>query len=438
MPDNTAGIIRTAIYCRVSSDDQKERGTITSQITALRQLAPNLGLEIIDEYLDDGVSGTLALDKRPEGHRMMEDAEAGRFSVVLFYKVDRLARSLRYLLDTVDYFDSIKVSLRCATEPFETETLVGRMFVQLMGSFAEMERGMILERTTRGRDRVAAEGRWTGGPIPYGYRLDGDGKLIPNWTPREGYPFSEAEIAQRIFQWIGNEQGSAISAAKRLNGEGIPMWRKYQPKGKADPDYRSTATAAWRSTTIARIIRAPIYKGVHIFNGDIERPVTALVDQDVWDRAQAQLISNRNLSTRDTDRKYLLRSLVTCADCGAAYSGMSGSNRYYRCGSQIGSHRASTTEFCNAKMIRADWIEDMVWDVSDVASTEGLLRSLQDTIEGPSDWETRRSVIEGLVSGVLVETTGTKRQKKSKISVTYNFEPVDAAETLTPRRGLSP
>ena len=124
MPNKPAipEIIRAAIYCRVSSDDQKERGTITSQITALRQLAPTLGMEIIAEYLDDGVSGTLALDKRPEGYRLMEDAKAGRFSVVLFYKVDRLARSLRFLLDTVDYFDSVKVSMRCATEPFRIET----------------------------------------------------------------------------------------------------------------------------------------------------------------------------------------------------------------------------------------------------------------------------------------------------------------------------
>ena len=175
MPDNTPAIIRAAMYCRVSSDDQAERGTIASQITALREFAPRWNMEIVGEYLDDGVTGTLALDKRPEGARLMEDAKAGKFEVVLFHKSDRLARSLRYLLDAVDYFNSVDVSLKCATEPFETETPVGRMIVQMMGSFAEMDRGMIIERTTIGRNRVAAQGRWVGGPVPYGYRLDQDG-----------------------------------------------------------------------------------------------------------------------------------------------------------------------------------------------------------------------------------------------------------------------
>ena len=128
-----------------------------------------------------------------------------------------------------------------------------------------------------------------------------------------GYDFSEAEIIQRIFQWVGNEKGSAIDSARRLNDQGIPMWRTYQPRGQKDLDYRSTATATWMSATVNAMIRAPIYKGVHIFKGGSEREVTPLVDRETWDRAQAQLVSNRNLSTRG-DRQYLLRGLIACAD----------------------------------------------------------------------------------------------------------------------------
>lgn len=538
MPDTNGPtqIVKAAIYARVSSDDQREKGTIGSQVTALREFVPRWDMEIVGEYLDDGISGTLPLDKRPEGHRLMEDAKTGLFSVVVFYKTDRLARNLRYLIDAVDYFGSVNVALKCASEPFETETPVGNMIVQMLGSFAQMERGMIAERTITGRNRVAAQGKWTGGPVPYGYRLDSEGMLIPNWTPREGYTFSEAEIAQKIFQWIGQDQGSAISTAKRLNNEGIPMWRKYQTRGKDEPDYKSTTTGTWIPATITRMIRSPIYKGTHVYKGDIEREVTPLVDQGTWDSAQTQLASNRNLSKRPTDRDYLLRGFITCGDCGAAYSGASkpnnsrgGMNFYYRCGSQISSRRAATGVSCDAKLVRADWIEDLVWDyiktsvknpgevleelrtameseladvpkiaehrkelerilrqkenendrmldayrhevmdmetlkehmkrskaeiepvqaeymklmgeesnrattVESIATTEELLQTFRDGIDLPLDWEGRREMVEAFVSGIIVETTGTGRKKKSNISVTYTFAPVGDVEKPTSR-----
>ena len=122
MPDNNGAIIRAAIYCRVSTDDQAERGTIDAQVYALRQTVPHWGMEIVGEYLDDGYSGTLALEKRPKGLRLMDDAKAGKIDVVAFLKTDRLARSLRHLLDIVDFFDGTGVTLRCVQEPFDTQT----------------------------------------------------------------------------------------------------------------------------------------------------------------------------------------------------------------------------------------------------------------------------------------------------------------------------
>ena len=361
--NGTPELVRAAIYARVSTADQEKKETIKPQVAALREFALRWDMEITDEYLDDGISGTLALDKRPEGFRMMQDAADGKFSVILFYKSDRMARNLSYLLDTIKYFDSVNVSMNNLTEPFDTSTPMGTMVLQILGSFAQMERSMILERTTAGRNRKAQEGIWSGGIVPYGFKLDAEGKLIPNCTPRKGYDFSETDIIQRIFQWVGNEKGSAIGTAKRLNEEGIPMWRKYQSRKKAqiEPVYRSTKTGTWMSATVNAMIRAPIYKGVHIYNGDIEREVTALVDEDIWDRAQAQLASNRNLSERG-NRKYLLRGFITCSDCGAAYWGMYRSHRYYRCSSQFSSNKASTGTSCDAKMIPADAVEQEVWD----------------------------------------------------------------------------
>ncbi len=148
------GAVRAALYARVSTDDQRGRQTIDNQVDALRGFAPHSGLNIIDEYLDDGISGTIRLEKRPEGARLVEDAKAHKFDVVIFYKLDRLSRSLRNFLDIVDFAEETGIGLRSMTEPFDTTNPMGRFAVQMMAAVAEMERGTIIERTKMGRARA--------------------------------------------------------------------------------------------------------------------------------------------------------------------------------------------------------------------------------------------------------------------------------------------
>ena len=79
--------LRVALYARVSIEDQAERETIQNQVQVANTLCPAMGLEIVDSYLDDGVSGTIALEQRPEGLRLLEDASAGRFEQVVVYRL---------------------------------------------------------------------------------------------------------------------------------------------------------------------------------------------------------------------------------------------------------------------------------------------------------------------------------------------------------------
>src|SRR5215211_6441771 len=90
----TVGSQRVALYSRVSTDDQTDRGTIKGQRDFLANFAQLYGLEVASEYVDDGFSGTVPLGDRPDGRRLLEDARQGRFGVVLVYRLDRLGRSL--------------------------------------------------------------------------------------------------------------------------------------------------------------------------------------------------------------------------------------------------------------------------------------------------------------------------------------------------------
>src|SRR5215475_15909142 len=107
-----------ALYMRVSTDEQADRGTIATQRDFLRQFASLYQLPVADEYADDGVTGTLPLGKRPEGHRLLQDAEAGRFGCVLVYRLTRLGRSLNALINAHDVLSRFGVTIRSAQEPF--------------------------------------------------------------------------------------------------------------------------------------------------------------------------------------------------------------------------------------------------------------------------------------------------------------------------------
>jgi len=168
---------QVALYMRVSSEDQADRGTIDAQRDFLRQFASLYQLPVTDEYADDGVTGTLPLGERPEGRRLLQDAEAGRFGCVLVYRLTRLGRSLKALIEAHDILSRFGVTIRSATEPFDTSTPIGTFLFQLLGSLAQLDRAQVLEQLTRGRDRVARKGKWTEGPVPFGDMVDA------SWLP---------------------------------------------------------------------------------------------------------------------------------------------------------------------------------------------------------------------------------------------------------------
>jgi site-specific DNA recombinase len=172
--------VRVACYARVSTEDQAERQTVAAQTDFLRRYCDLHALPVAGVYVDDGISGATPLEDRPEGRRLLQDAESGAFTVVLVYRLDRLGRSLKTLLTAHERLDAAGVAIRSGTEPFDTASPIGRFLFSLLGSMAELERATIAERTTRGRDRVAAQGQYTGGPVPLGYELDANRRLVPS------------------------------------------------------------------------------------------------------------------------------------------------------------------------------------------------------------------------------------------------------------------
>ena len=143
---------KAAIYARISSPDQH----IESQLLDVRKLAAQRGFEVIREYCDKGVSGSKA--KRPGLDAMMSDARRGEFSVVLVAAFDRIARSTKNFLEIVDELQSLQIEFVSAREAIDTSGPMGRMFLTMVGSIAELERSLIVERIRAGMRRAKLEG----------------------------------------------------------------------------------------------------------------------------------------------------------------------------------------------------------------------------------------------------------------------------------------
>jgi DNA invertase Pin-like site-specific DNA recombinase len=268
-------------------------------------------------YSDGGFTG--ANLERPAFRQLMADVEAGRVDVVLVYKVDRLSRSLLDFAKVMDQLNQAGAAFVSVTQNFSTADAMGRLTLNMLMSFAEFEREMIAERT---RDKIAAarrKGHWTGGPVPFGYRVEHK-KLVVDEV--------EAPIVRQAFDLL-LEHGQRAAVAKTLDREGKhPRGQRTKP-GKP---------ARWTTESIGRMLDNPLYAG-RIASGDEFFPAQheALVEAETFERAQQLLrLCEREVSSPTRNHQYVLRGLLRCGRCGQAMTPGSTRRgrktyRYYRC-----------------------------------------------------------------------------------------------------------
>src|SRR5712671_5995967 len=193
----------SAVYLRVSTDEQRERQTIETQREFAEKYCALHSLSVFRVYSDDGVSGTVPLERRPEGSQILADARLGRFDQLLVYRLDRLGRDTRLILNAVAEFEKLGVRVRSMTEEFDTATSTGRLMLTMLSGFASHERDVIRERSVAGTNRVAESGAWLGGIVPYGYRKVGEksaARIAISEDRIPGMKLSEADVIRCIYR----------------------------------------------------------------------------------------------------------------------------------------------------------------------------------------------------------------------------------------------
>lgn len=153
--------MKAALYARVSKNNGHQDPEV--QLRDQREFSKRKDWDIFSEYVDHGISG--AKESRPELNRLMEDAAAKKFDVVIVWKFDRFARSAQHLLKALDRFKELGIAFVSITEGIDTSTPMGKLVFTVLGAVAEMERSLIIERVKAGVRKAQATGTRSGRAI---------------------------------------------------------------------------------------------------------------------------------------------------------------------------------------------------------------------------------------------------------------------------------
>jgi DNA invertase Pin-like site-specific DNA recombinase len=157
--------LRAARYHRVSRVDQDPR----LQADETQTFIAARGWELAATFTDHGVSGSR--ERRPELDKLLAGARRRKFDLVVVFKADRLFRSLRHMVNTLDELGALGVGFVSTSEPFDTTTPTGKLLLHVIAAMGEFERGLVIERTRAGVAAARRRGVRLGRPPA---RLDVD------------------------------------------------------------------------------------------------------------------------------------------------------------------------------------------------------------------------------------------------------------------------
>jgi len=283
---------RVGIEARVSTQEQADGGTsLKSQVAAARAYASERGYVVIEYYvIEEDHTGTDL--ERPGILRLLEAGQRGEIDIALFYTMDRLFRPKNEgdewrAFELMHRLRELGVEVEFVDPTIPSDGPMSGLIAYLRSWAAGQERRDIIERTGRGRADAAAEGKWSGGPAPFGLVRGTDGFLRadPEQSP----------VVQRIFRLYDGKRMGLRAIQAYLEEQGIQP-----PGGKL-----------WSQETIRRILKNRIYLGESHPNGALG---VRLVDDELFARVQDRLNSNKRLKgARKSPRS--LQSRIRC-HCG--------------------------------------------------------------------------------------------------------------------------
>lgn len=330
--------MKAVIYVRVSTTEQVDEGySLDAQLDRCKAYCLSQGWEVVGVYIEEGVSAKDT--NRPELQRMLTDATGGLFDVVLVYRLDRLTRSVKDLYKLLDALESNGVKFKSATELYDTTTAMGKLFITLVAALAEWELNNLRERVRFGMEQLVREGKWHGGPVPFGYSWDGETMTI----------VEEEAIALREMRRVYMSGEGYGSTANILNATG------YLRNGKN-----------WSVLTVGYALDNPFYAGKIRYGGKKKNGKYASRKKEdlveviwsdsgfptifTWEEYEEHIarMKKREFYGSSKKREYWFSGVMRCGRCGNRLFG-----RVYGNKRQDNTLSQSVNYLCNGRSMRS-------------------------------------------------------------------------------------
>lgn len=244
---------KVGIYVRVSTEEQAKEGiSIDAQIDRCKSFCKARGWKVFRIYTDAGYSaGTL---DRPAFKNLVDDINDKKLNILLVYKIDRFSRKLKDLISILEDLKSKGVNFTSVTEQIDTTTAMGEAFFQIIGVFAQLERGMVKERVEMAFDKKIGSGEVLN-RAPLGYKYQ-NGKLTIDSIGKE-------KVKEIFDMWVAGINYKEISI--KFN---IPV------------------------STLYEIIKNPTYIGKIRYRGKLyEGSHKAIIDEELFNRINTKKLS---------------------------------------------------------------------------------------------------------------------------------------------------
>ena len=318
--------IRTGLYVRVSTDDQRDNGySIDSQLRMIKEYCEKNNYDIIDVYDDGGYSGKDLM--RPAMQRLLNDIKEHKLDKLVAIKTDRLTRNNYDGFWLLNYCEEHDVKIELILEPYDITTANGEMMFGMNLVFGQRERKEIGARTKRALEEMALE-HIHPAKAPFGYIRDKDtGHLVIN-------PLESSSV-RRVFELC--KKGHSIrNIAKIIDEENC-----YLKSGK------------WSSARVQKILENMIYIGIYEYGKTkrkaqdilkVENYCEPIIDKDTWNATRNTLVKNKHSNYGDF--VHLFASLVKCPYCNKILSS-SQSYKYRASGRKIHFHLRCKNPNCS-------------------------------------------------------------------------------------------
>lgn len=308
------------LYLRVSTEMQVDGYSLEAQKNCLKKFAEREELVIAGVYEDAGKSGK-SIEGRPAFRRMLSDIESGaEIDYVMVYKLSRFGRNAADILNSLELLQTYDVNLICIEEGIDSSQTSGKLLISVLSAVAEIERENILEQTMNGRREKARQGKWNGGPAPYGYMIKDEILSINE---------EEAEIVRTIYDKYVNTRLGYSGIAKYFNLQGI----KKTPRKESDIEEFS-------AHFIQLLIDNPVYCGKIAYGRRSKERVKGkkneyklvkqkeyclvdgqhegIISEELWQKAQEKRLATgiKYASKLGNERAHLLTGIIKCPKCG--------------------------------------------------------------------------------------------------------------------------